>query len=234
MGVINNLISPSVLQGNYGNLVTALFRPARSIDAFSSQVTLSEVGEDDLEITDHPIATGAAVTDHSYKKPAVVRIQVGFSNSSLASLITDIAGALQFITSGTVGSLNYAAMVYGQFQTLQNLRQPFTIVTGKRTYKNMLIKNMVQHTDKETENMLALTVNCREINLVNVTTTQSTNTDGNLPTPENPTVTNPVSMIGTLSPIATALTPGSAFNALQAAQQLPGNLINLSTGGLGT
>lgn len=199
------LLPNSVTQGPLGNLVTALFKPSRAIGPFATQVTIEELGHDELQITDHPVEIGAMITDHAFKRPAEVIIRCGFSNSSLASLITQVAGVISLITSGSVGPLNYAKQVYAQMLALQQSRAPFTVVTGKRSYNNMLMKSLAVQTDEKTENVLMLTVHCREIILVATSTTQSaTNSNGTTPTPVNPTTTNPVQNSGTLS-----LTPGS-------------------------
>lgn len=231
MGIIS-LLSPTVLQGSFGNLITALFRPERAIGEFRAQVTIEEVGVDELEITNHPVAYGAAITDHSYKKPSEVVIRCAFSNSSLASVITDIAGAQQFVTQGSVGSLNYAKQVYEQLLIMQQQRIPFTVITGKRTYNYMLAKSVTQHTDKETENILAVTIRCQQVIIANISTISVQNTNGTTPTPIDGTTTNPVLTNGTQALFTGSLTPGSAFDAVEAAQNI-GNLININTGGLG-
>jgi len=203
MGLIS-LIPPSITQGAVGNLITAIFKPARAIGPFATQITIEEIAHDELEITNHPVEYGAMITDHSFKRPAEVLIRCGFTNSSLASLVTEVAGILNLFVNGSVGPLNYANQIYAQMLALQQSRIPFSVTTGKRSYKNMLIKSLQQTTDEKTENVLMLTVHCQEIIIVSTTVSNSTNTNGVAPTPTNPAQTNPLTTNGSLS-----LVPGN-------------------------
>lgn len=136
-----------------GLLSPVLFNQ-RSIGGFVADVTVEERHLDELTITEHPVEQGAAITDHAFKRPAVVMIRAGWSNSSLQAL----------------GDPTYATRVYQQFLDLQGSRQPFDVVTGKRLYTNMLIQRLGVTTDEKTENVLMMTVECREIIIVSTQT----------------------------------------------------------------
>ena len=149
--------------------------PRRSIGGLIAQITEEELAVDTLTISEHPVEQGANISDNAYKDPAQVTIRVGWSDSSLAALggaitaavnATNIGGVLSAFTAPT-----YAAQVYAQLLSLQVSRSPLIIVTGKRTYKNMLIRSLSQATDTETENALKVTVICREVILVQTQTT---------------------------------------------------------------
>lgn len=146
-----------------GELVNAFFSPRRSINSsmgsFSLYVTIEERHHDELVITDHPVEQGAAISDHAYKKPSELTMTIGWSNSSLASI-----GTLQFG--------NYSSSTYSDLLTLQKQRIPFDVSTGKRKYSNMLIQTLDTTTDAKTENSLIVTLHCREVIIVQTTTTQ--------------------------------------------------------------
>lgn len=129
--------------------VQATFLPQRSIGPFTATVTIEEVGTDDLEITQHPVQQGAAITDHAYLKPASLSLRVGWSPLSGSTL----------------------AEIYADLLALQAKREPLNVVTGKRQYQNMLIKSLVQTTDKTTEHVLSISAQLQQILLVPVTVT---------------------------------------------------------------
>lgn len=145
------------------DLVSAIFMPKRSINSslgtFSAYVTLEEQHSDELVITDHPVEQGAQISDHAYKKPAELTITIGWTNSSRAS-----------VTSLQFG--NYSSYAYDRLLQLQKLRELVNISTGKRKYLNMLIRSISVTTDARTENALIATLNCREIIVVQTSTTQ--------------------------------------------------------------
>jgi len=145
------------------DVVSAFFTPKRSITSsvgsFHAYVTLEERHHDELVITDHPVEQGASISDHAYKKPAEVTLTLAWSNSSLSS-----------ITSLQFG--NYSQFVYKQLLALQSSRTPFALSTGKRRYQNMMIQSLDTTTDAKTENSLIATIHCREVIIVQTTTTQ--------------------------------------------------------------
>jgi hypothetical protein len=133
-----------------GATETVSFTPQRSIGGIVADVTIQEVGTDELEITENPVEGGAAITDHSYSRPPELIIKTGFSNSS------DAAG----------GSPTYSMDTYQSFLDLQASREPMEVVTGKRTYENMLIRSIVTPTDVTSENAFMATITLKQIIIV--------------------------------------------------------------------
>src|ERR1019366_4961747 len=141
----------------------------RFIDSFTAQATIEESHTDELEIADHPVELGAQITDHSFLRPAEVIITAGYSNSpgssnvvgSLVGAVTGTLGGISSLLSGN--NTSQVKAIYDKFLTLQKSRTPFTIVTGKRTYTDMLIKSISTQTTKDTENALIMRIACRQI-----------------------------------------------------------------------
>lgn len=115
---------------------------------FKGYVTTNEDASDDLEITSHPVQQGAPITDHAFKLPSQVGIRI---------LVNDNDVPL--------------SESYEKLLKLQTDRIPMKLVTGKKTYTNMLLKSVKQTTDRNTENVLALSLSLQEIIIVEVTST---------------------------------------------------------------
>lgn len=62
--------------------------------------------------------------------------------------------------------------VYENIITLQRQRIPFDVVTGKRIYQNMLLRNVEVVTDRASENVLMATLTLREIIMTSTSTIQ--------------------------------------------------------------
>lgn len=118
----------------------ASFLPRRAIGPFNATITVEEVGKDDLEITQHPVQQGASITDHAYVKPSTVNLKVMWNDDD-----------------APLGE------TYQNLLDLQASREPFDVVTGKRTYRNMLIKSLALTTDALTENVLNISLELQEI-----------------------------------------------------------------------
>lgn len=124
--------------------------PQRMLGEIAIDCTIREQHADDYTATDHPLEQGAASSDHVFRNPARLAFDIGFSNSS------ELAG----------GDNSYVIQKYEALLALQATREPMAIVTGKRTYKNMIILGLGVTTDQETEAVLMCTATCRELIIV--------------------------------------------------------------------
>ena len=123
-------------------------RPTRTIGGITGYITITESATDKLTVTKHPVQQGASIVDHAYKEPSELNINI-------------IAGA----------GLKTLEELYQDFLKLQSDRVLFDCVTGKRSYKNMLLVSIGQTTDKTSENVLSLQLSLLEIITVQVTPT---------------------------------------------------------------
>lgn len=115
-----------------------------------AQVTVSEDADDDLIITEFPVEHGAVINDHAFKRPAELRLQLGWS----AAYTWDY------------GLISVRA-VYERILELQASRIPFQVWTAKRTYNNMLIASLRTHTDAKLEFAFLADIAFKEVVLVN-------------------------------------------------------------------
>ncbi len=186
-------------------------RPAKPLVA---QVTLEEIHRDELEITEHPVERGAAISDHAYKRPAEVIIRCGWSDSKpvnpsgllgsvigVASALSPAARVLAAVvpTISGIGSIlsgnssNQVKAIYQQLLELQASATLVDIYTGKRVYKDMLFKSIMVTTDKDSENSLALVITCRQVIL---TSTRTVKVPVNTAAQAAPQKTTPVENTG--------------------------------------
>lgn len=128
-------------------------------------VVISERHSDTLEITEHPVEVGAAISDHAYRRPYEVVMQVGFAGGG--SLL-DLLDTTSFGVSAGLSPKE----VYQNLLDLQNSRVPFDVVTGKRIYTNMLIRAIEVTTDRTSENVLSAVLTLREVIITSTTTKQ--------------------------------------------------------------
>lgn len=145
-----------------------VFTSSRSIGTLMPHVTVREVGKDEMVITEHPVETGAPISDHAFLRNAEVEMTVGWSDSTAAQ-------------SG------YCREVYAELLELQRSRQPFDVFTGKRAYTSMLLSGITQETNPATENVLMVQARLREIKIVSTQTTSAPASAQASPQKTNPT-----------------------------------------------
>lgn len=119
--------------------------PRRSIGGVFPQIVVEETHADALRITDHPVESGASISDHAFAMPETVTITAA--------------------ASATHGDIR---AVYEKLLELQRAREPFDVVTGKRAYTDMLVERLSVKTDKERENVLWFSAACKKIRIVGV------------------------------------------------------------------
>ena len=139
------------------DILSTLFQQqSRRIGLIVPSVVVSEKHSDTLEITEHPVETGAPVSDHAYKRPSEVVMEVGFAGGG---------SLLDFIDTSSLGlTLGLSPKeTYQQILDLQISRIPFDVVTGKRLYSNMLIRAIEVTTDRTSENVLMAVLTLREV-----------------------------------------------------------------------
>lgn len=131
----------------------------RKIGDIEVNVVINENTNDTLQITKQPVQQGASITDHAYMEPTVFSTQIYLSNN------TSLGFSNPFETN------NPLAIIYKKLLDLQISRVPFSIITPKRIYPNMLMASLSQTTDKNTESCLAINASFQEIIIVSVSTT---------------------------------------------------------------
>lgn len=142
--------------------------PKNKIGSIEIQAALEEVLTDSLQVTQHPVEQGAAITDHAYKMPAEVVLRCGWSNSSLEALT---GAATAIFEGGSLPSTDYITSIYSQLLALQESRVPFDIETSRRIYSNMLITGLQVTTDNRTNQILMVQATCRQVLIVSTAAT---------------------------------------------------------------
>ncbi|NRN30178.1 phage baseplate protein [Photorhabdus heterorhabditis] len=174
------------------DILSVMFsQQTRKIGAIVPSVIISETHTDTSNITDHPVQQGVTISDHAYDSPSEVRMELGFAGGGSLLDVIDTTKVFDIATGLSLGTSPRA--VYQQLLDLRASHKPFDVATGKRLYKNMLIKDMTITTDKTSENVLSVILNLREIIIVETSTEQAAPAE-NMKHPED---TAPVINVGT-------------------------------------
>ncbi|WP_034438001.1 phage baseplate protein [Clostridium ihumii] len=112
-----------------------------------------------INITSHPIQTGADISDHAYEEPNKLTFDIGMSDVMQSYL----QGQYSDNSSRSVSA-------YKKLRELQSQRLPITIVTKLGTYKNMMIETISSTDDNKTTYGLRATITLKQIFVVNVAT----------------------------------------------------------------
>jgi len=159
-----------------------------------AQAVVEEQHQDEMEVTVHPVETGAPITDHAFVRPAHLVLTLMWSNSppvvrTLSGDITGIATANSAIANSVVGAVSAAQAAlsftsnqqgagttsintaYATLLKLQQTRSLFSVITGKRLYQNMICKSLRTSTNYKSANSLEITVECQQVFLVNTSVT---------------------------------------------------------------
>ncbi|AHG21255.1 hypothetical protein Z042_17840 [Chania multitudinisentens RB-25] len=155
------------------DLLSVLFnQQKRRIGVIVPSIVISERHSDSTVITEHPVGFGAAINDHAYNRPAELVMELGFAG---AGSLVDFFDTSQYEIAGQELSIGTNPKeIYQQLLDLQNTFEYFDVTTGKRQYKNMLIRSLNVTTDAATENVLMITLAMQQINITNTQTVTET------------------------------------------------------------
>lgn len=112
-----------------------------------------------LTITDQPVQSGAALTDHAFLQPKELQMDIGMS---------DVAKS--FIPGQFSGGSSRSVTAYQVLRQLQDMRIPIQIYTRLNTYQNMLVEVISAPDDYTTQYGMKCTVTFREILVAQVKT----------------------------------------------------------------
>ena len=150
----------SVLNILFGNRTPSGFSLSGMVE-FSADLTLEETHERDATVTEHAIESGASVTDHVFLAPERLRLEGFVTDSGVAVLASD-PGRTQ-----------------SAFDTLDRAwkeREPVTVVTGYRTYRDMIITRLVL--PRTRPDSMRFTIEMQHITIVSAATTEIAATTG--------------------------------------------------------
>lgn len=123
-----------------------------SLDGLYFDAWLNLFHDSSLTITQHPVETGAAITDHAYVNPKRFSFQIGITDSFSAAAQGNFPAA-------PTRSIN----AYNQLLNRQENRLPMRLVCKYGSYDNILIESLQANDDYTTTNAGKFTVNLVEI-----------------------------------------------------------------------
>lgn len=155
--------------------VNILFQKTKAaIGALVLDVSLTESHAAEVEVTEHPVETGANISDHARPKPETLVIEGLVSNTPLpapgdptqnVSLKDSRGQVIGQATTSSKQDLSRAGEAYRDLLDLKNSSELLTVVTALRTYTNMKITNLTVPRDARTGQALRFSCTLKEVRL---------------------------------------------------------------------
>jgi hypothetical protein len=156
-------------------LMPALIRQPRKIGTIIPDVSIEEINTSRQTVTQHPVANNTPISDHAFMLPQEVIMRCGWSNADPVGatvqgfLTGGVSGALQGLASSALETR--ARTIYAQLLALQVSRQPFQLMTGKKTYPTMMCLELRATTDHTSEYALMVEAHFQEMQIATVQVT---------------------------------------------------------------
>lgn len=133
-----------------------------TIDGYEIDCEVSSEPSYESEVTSHPVEKGADTTDHVRLLPGRLVIEGIVSDSPVGPIRdrrgdVDADGRFAFKPSDDA---------FAWLLDVRARRQPVTVVTGRRTYKNMILQTLTPHDDATTGRALNFTATFVEMQFV--------------------------------------------------------------------
>ena len=116
-----------------------------------------------LTITQHPVETGASITDHAYEEPVIFDIDIGMTDTTLGKIpnqFFDNNGLNLLYTNKSIKSRSVKA--YDVLLGMQKSRQPYELICRYGSFK-VVIEDINPIDDYTTKYALRATVRLRQI-----------------------------------------------------------------------
>ena len=159
------ILEEVTILGPVVQIASALTRRKTDIGGITVQALVSANHTDTATVTSHAVEKGIPISDHMYKEPASVTITARFGNSAILE-------GLQALSNFINGGPERLNEIYDMFLDFQRKSELVTIVTPRRTYKNMAIISIQSPVSGQTYNSLEITISAREVRQATVMTTQ--------------------------------------------------------------
>lgn len=117
--------------------------------------------EERMTITSHPVQSGANISDHAYREPVIINMEITMSDAMASRVPGQFSG---------VGSRSVNA--YTMLRELMHERMPVTVLTRLGSYENMLIESISAPEDVESINSLNINVSLKEVITASVSDTK--------------------------------------------------------------
>lgn len=117
-------------------------------------VSVSETHKSTAKVTDHPVEVGANISDHIVDEPDELSMSLLISNTPIVTKGSQEALALDPLR---------ANRAYYDLLAIKKAREPIDAITSLREYRGMAITEMSCARDAKTGNVIALSVNLRQI-----------------------------------------------------------------------
>ncbi len=153
--------------------VTLVFKKtAAKIGSVELDASISETHQSEVELTEHPVERGTNIVDHARPKPDALTMECLVTNTPMptgplverTSTRDGKTVAFQSYSGGSVDTR--AGQAYKDLLDLKDAAQLITVVTGLRTYENMMIKSLSVPRDVKTSQSLRFSVSLLEVRVV--------------------------------------------------------------------
>ena len=136
--------------------ITVTLPTGQTLYAFDAEIQVEH--QQQLRTTDHPVQTGASISDHAYLEPARLVLDVGMSDAMDA----------YFNPSTWQGTPSKSVSAYQTMLALQFSRIPLQITTRLRTYQNMVVEGLTPTDTYRQFSGLRMRVELRQIFLAQI------------------------------------------------------------------
>lgn len=160
--------------------ITLLFRKQKtSIGSIEIDASISETHVGRVEVTDHPVEQGAAVSDHARVLPETLTLEGFVSNTPLpvsnGALTRRNSLGVEFDSRSEM-DLSRAGQAYTDLVRLKNAGELFSIVTMLRSYDNMLMTSLDVPRDAATGDGLRFSASFKQVRVAESRTVQPATT----------------------------------------------------------
>jgi hypothetical protein len=129
---------------------------------WSFDAVISESHTSELTVTENPVETGVVISDHAFMAPLRLEIEAAIGDAWMDAKGSD-GNRVSDLWASPAGR---AVTAFTMLQNLQRSAIPFSVQTGLKLYKDMLISSLSAEQNAATSSILRFRASLRQVQFV--------------------------------------------------------------------
>jgi hypothetical protein len=124
--------------------------------------------QQEAHITEHPVQTGANISDHAYAMPARVTLDIGISDAMAAYTSSYAPNAVPWVGAAVSSKPSKSVNAFATISSWVTGRVLVTLGTRLKVYSNMMVESIAPEETNKTKTSLRCRVTFKQVFIANV------------------------------------------------------------------
>ena len=160
--------APAVSTATSNSGVFTLSVPGVTSQMYVPDAVMRVEHQQEAHITEHPVQTGANISDHAYAMPARVTLDIGMSDAMSAYASSTSSDAVMAAGAWSGPSKSKSVNAFTEITSWATSRVIVSVGTRLKVYSNMMVESITPEETNKTKTSLRCRVTFKQVFIANV------------------------------------------------------------------